>query len=136
MTRSRLTISVDQANKIFTIRYIGEIAGDEINQSLLHQVSQIDKPWDYDTIVDMRRHDGTVLSTEIEDLGKRWNLLAQGRDEGRLIAIISEDPLVHARQGQSQAMFPSRILKAFARLDEGLEWIYAGRDTSPQAIAI
>ncbi len=136
MTRSRLTLSVDEANKIFTIRYIGEIAGDEINQSLLQQVSQIDKPWDYDSVIDMRRHDGMVLATEIEELGKRWALLAQGRDHGRLTAIISDDPLVHARQGQSQAMFPHRVLKAFARLDEGLEWIYAGRDTSPQAIAI
>lgn len=136
MARSRLTISIDDAQKIFTVRYIGDIDGGEINDSMMSQLGQIEKPWEYDAIIDMRRHDGTVMASEIEELGMRWALLAQGRDQGRLTAVISEDPLVHARQSTTQSMFPHRITKIFSRLDEGLTWIYADRDATPNVVAV
>ena len=135
MTRSRLTLSVDQPNRIFTIRYIGAIDGDDINDSLLSQVSQVERPWEYDSIMDLRRHDGTVMAADIEDLGLRWSLLAKGRDQGRLTAIISEDPLVSARLSQSQAVFPHRTLCCFARLEDGVAWIQAQREHSTCAAA-
>lgn len=136
MTRSRLTLSVDKADKIFTLRYIGEIDGGDINDSMLTQLSQLERAWEYDTIVDMRRHDGTVMASEIEELGSRWALMAQRRDEGRLIAVISEDPLVHARLPVTQSAFPGRIVRSFMRLDEGLEWLHDQRGTTPRAIAV
>jgi hypothetical protein len=127
MTRSRMTLSVDEPNKIFTLRYIGSIDGDEVNESVLQQLAQMTAPWEYDTIVDQRRHEGTILTAEIEELGLRWSQFAQGRDAGRLIAIVSEDSLVHARLSLSQAAFPQRVLKGFARMEEGVDWIMSQR---------
>ena len=123
MSRSRLTLSVDEDHKLFLVRYIGHIEGEEINDSLLAQLSSIDKPWEYHTLIDMRRHDATVLVTEIEDLAKRWNEMARGRDHGARIAVVSEDPLVHARQNLTQAMFPGRVMGYFYTFDEGLEFV-------------
>ncbi len=123
MSRSRLTLSVDEDHKLFLVRYIGDIEGEEINDNLLSQLSRLDKPWEYHTLIDMRRHDATVLVTEIEDLARRWNEMARGRDHGARIAVVSEDPLVHARQNLTQAMFPGRVMGYFYTFDEGLEWI-------------
>jgi len=123
MSRSRLTLSVDEDHKLFVVRYIGEIGGEEINDSMMTQLSRLDKPWEYHSIIDMRRHDAAVLSSEIEDLANRWNAMARGRDSGASTAVISEDPLVHARQNLTQAMFPARIMGYFYTFDEGLEWI-------------
>ena len=123
MSRSRLTLSVDEDHKLFLVRYIGEIGGGEINDSLLTQLSSIDKPWEYHTLIDMRRHDAAVLVSEIEDLAKRWNEMARGRDHGARIAVVSEDPLVHARQNLTQAMFPGRVMGYFYTFDEALDWI-------------
>jgi len=123
MSRSRLTLSVDEDHKLFVVRYIGEIEGEAINDSLLEQLSRLDKPWEYHTLIDMRRHDATVLVTEIEDLARRWNQMARGRDHGARIAVVSEDPLVHARQNLTQAMFPGRVMGYFFTFDEGLDWI-------------
>jgi len=133
MSRSRLTLSIDEDHKLFVVRYIGEIGGEEINDSLLTQLSQVDKPWEYHTLIDMRRHDATVLSSEIEDLARRWNAMARGRDAGARIAVVSDDPLVHARQTLAQGMFPQRVMGYFHTFDEGLEWIKAGGSQSAVA---
>ena len=123
MSRSRLTLSVDEDHKLFVVRYIGDIGGEEINESLLTQLSRLDKPWQYHTIIDMRRHDAAVLSSEIEDLAARWNEMARGRDSGARIAVISDDPLVHSRQSLTQALFPQRVMGYFYTFDEGLDWV-------------
>ncbi len=123
MSRSRLTLSVDEDHKLFVVRYIGDIAGEDINDSLLTQLSHLDKPWEYHSLIDMRRHDAPVLVSEIDDLARRWNDMARGRDHGARIAVVSEDPLVHARQTLTQAMFPGRVMGYFYTFDEGLEWI-------------
>ena len=133
--RSRLTLTIDHESRILLMRYIGAIEGEEINLSMMQQLSQLGEPWTFDTIVDMRRYDGVVLGEEIQELGMRWSILAQGRDKGRSIAVISEDPLVWARQSLTQAAFPFRKLAYFNTFDEGLDWIKSGRDTVRQAVA-
>ena len=123
MSRSRLTLSVDEDHKLFVVRYIGHIGGEEINDTMIEQLSKLDRPWQYHTIIDMRRYDAAVLATEIEDLAQRWNALARGRDNGARIAVISEDPVVHSRQGLTQTLFPQRVVAYFYTFDEGLDWI-------------
>ncbi len=136
MTRSRLTISVDQPNRILTVRYIGAIDGDGVNDSMMTQLSELERPWEYDAIIDMRRHDGLIVASEIEELGLRWALMAKGRDEGRLTAIVSDDPLVNARLSMTQAVFPHRVMACFARLEEGIAWIETHRGDVRYAAAI
>ena len=133
--RSRLSLTVDQASRLMILRYIGDMEGGEINTSMMQQLAALDQPWAYDSIVDMRRFEGVVLADEIQDLGMRWAMLAQGRDRNRSTAIISEDPLVHARVSITQGAFPFRTVAVFGTLDEGLDWIQARRDAGQQAVA-
>lgn len=132
--RSRLSLTIDEASRLMILRYIGDMEGGEINTSMMQQLAALDQPWTYDTLVDMRRFEGVVLGDEIQELGLRWSLLAQGRDKGRLIAVISDDPLVWARQSLTQAAFPFRRVAYFGTLDEGLDWINATRGDR-QAVA-
>lgn len=127
MTRSRLTLSIDTPNQIMLLRYIGGIDGADINVSMIDQLRQVDRPWDYDTIVDLRRHEGLVTADEIEELGRRWQMLAQGRDTGGCIAIVTDDPLVHARLPITRGAFPNRTVEGFALVEEAMCWIEAQR---------
>lgn len=131
--RARLTLSADHESKIFIVRYIGGIDGGEINDSMIDQLARMERPWEYDSVIDMRRHDGTVMSSDIEELATRWNALAQGRDRGRRTAVISEDPLVRARISVTQSLFPQRVMVHFENYDEGLDWLKASR--GPTAMA-
>ncbi len=132
--RSRLTLTVDNDLRLLVMRYIGDIEGEQINFSMMEQLSAVDQPWTYDSLVDLRRHDGLVTAEEIQELGLRWAMLAQGRDKGRLIAIISTDPLVRARLSGTQGAFPFRVINLFETFDEGLDWIKAHRGPA-QAVA-
>jgi hypothetical protein len=132
--RARLTLSADHEHKIFIVRYIGGIDGGEINDSMIDQLARFERAWEYDSVIDMRRHDGMVLASDIEDLATRWAQLAQGRDRGRRTAVISEDPLVRARISVTQSLFPQRVMVHFENYEEGLEWLKASR--GPEAVAV
>ncbi len=132
--RARLTLSADHELKIFFVRYIGGIDGGDINDSMIEQVAKIDRAWEYDCVIDMRRHDGTVLASDIDALAARWGQLAQGRDRGRRTAVVSEDPLVRARMPITQSLFPQRVMMHFENYEEGLEWLKASR--GPTAVAV
>lgn len=130
MTRSRITVSLDEALKIMTIRYIGTLNGDEVNSNMMSQLVHVPDVWEYDSILDMRRYEGTIMGKEIEDLSVRWNQLVQGRDAGGFTAIISDDALVRARLSLTQALFPQRTLENFNTFDEGLDWIKTQKATA------
>lgn len=136
MSRSRITLSVDEEMKIIIVRYIGDLDGDEVNSNMLQNFAKLDKPWTYDTIMDMRRYNGTIMASEIEELSKGWAQLSQGRDAGYFSAIISDDPLVRARLSITQSLFPQRILENFNTFDEGLNWIHAQRMKRERALAV
>jgi hypothetical protein len=136
MSRSRLTLTFDEPSRIFVARYFGEIEGDDINDNMMDQLTRVDESWTYDSIIDMRRYDGTVLVTEIEALSRRWALFAQGRDRGCFTAIISEDALVKARLPVTQSLFPTRIMAVFATFDEGLDWLKTQRGYLNKAVAV
>ena len=136
MSRSRVTVTVDESSRILIVRYFGQIEGDEINESLMDHLARVDGAWAYDSLIDMRRYEGTVLVTEIEELGHRWALFAQGRDRGCLTAIISSDPLVRARLSVTQSLFPMRVLENFGNFDQGLDWIKTQRGYLNKALAV
>ncbi len=125
--RSRIGFSVDETNRLLIARYIGDISGADINLQLMHHASRLHAPWQYDHIIDTRRHDGTVLARDTEQLAKRWAFMAQGRDAGRMTAMVTQDALIRARQSQRSVIFPGRIMQVFDNFDEALEWIRAAR---------
>ena len=135
MGRSRLTLTVDEDYRILIVRYIGAIDGEQINHNVMQQIADVDEVWTYDSLIDMRRFENTVLVTEIEDLATRWNGLAQGRDRGCFTAVISGDPLVKARLPITQDLFPTRILAHFVDFDEGLDWLKTQRNILHKALA-
>jgi hypothetical protein len=130
MTRSRITVSLDEELKIMNIRYIGTLNGDEVNSNMMSQLVHVPHVWEYDSILDMRRYEGTIMGKEIEDLSTRWNELVRGRDAGGFTAIISDDPLVRARLSLTQALFPQRTLENFNTFDEGMDWIKTQKATA------
>ncbi len=136
MSRSRLTVTVDETHKLLIARYSGLMSGAEIVTHLVDQAERIHEPWTYDHIFDTRRHDGVMLMTDMDTLAKRWARLAEGRDAGCMSAMISADPLNYARQSQRQVLFPGRIMGVFATFDEGLEWIKTVRGYNQRATSL
>lgn len=121
--RPRLSFNIDESEKLVVIRYIGNLPGHEIVETLAANLKAMDAPWLYDMIFDMRRFEGFVPFEELSLLAMNWAEIAQGRDKGRKVAIISEDPLVHARFSAYKQEFPTREFRVFKEFGETSAWI-------------
>jgi hypothetical protein len=123
MRHARVAFSIDEPRKTIILRYIGDITGDRLYAQVLEYIHTVEAPWLYDFLVDTRRFDGVIRAADTEKLGRLWAELAQGRDAGRRIAVISSDPLVRARKSLRDAIFPHRTSGVFDTMDEALEWL-------------
>ncbi len=136
MVRPRLVFQADAENRIAVIKYIGAIYGDRIVPEAMAHFRAVDRIWDYDGIFDLRRHEGFLEAHHCEDFGRQWQNLAGGRDAGRRTAVISTDPLVHARFTTIQTVFPFRTMTLFDTLEAAEAWIREGQlegQTGPAA---
>lgn len=131
--RARITFTVDEPTKLVITRYVGDLDGVEVNDTIMKHYGSLERFWEYSNLVDLRRFEGPVLASDIEDLGQRWLALTRGRDKGQFTAIVSEDPHVHARFAITQAAFPQRIMAVFRDFDDGLDWL--NRQRQAQRIA-
>jgi hypothetical protein len=126
MIRARIAFRADPARRLIVVRYIGDLNGDQICCEMMDMFRDVENVWEYDCLYDLTRHTGVVSSADNEELGRQWQAIAQGRDIGRCTAIVSQDPLLHARAKLSQSSFSARTLALFYTVEEGEAWI-AGR---------
>ncbi len=120
---ARVAFSIDEPRKTLIFRYIGDLSGDRLYAQALDHLHTVEAPWLYDFLVDTRRFDGVIQASDTETFGRSWADLAQGRDAGRRIAVVSSDPLIRARKSLRDAIFPHRTSDVFATMDEALEWL-------------
>ncbi|ESQ78819.1 STAS/SEC14 domain-containing protein [Asticcacaulis sp. YBE204] len=121
--RSRLIFSIDEEQKRITVRYIGDISGNEIVTELTKHLESVGDVWLYDMTFDMRRFEGFVPFEELARLAKHWATIAQGRDVGRKVAIVSNDPLVLARANAYSIEFPTRSFRIFQDMADADLWL-------------
>jgi hypothetical protein len=125
--------AIDHDLKLVSLSYSGFINGQNVIGDIFAHLRQMDAPWEYDIILDFSDYQGTVLTSDMENLAARWNAMAQGRDRGHLSALVSTDGLFKARMPLRKAAFPLRVTRLFSTVDEARQWIMdarAGNETS------
>ncbi|MFT4075451.1 MAG: hypothetical protein QM647_07950 [Asticcacaulis sp.] len=126
--RTRVTFSIDEANKTLIFRYIGNLTGDQLYGQIFDSLKEVESPWLYDFLVDARRLDGVILASDTEAFGHIWAELAKGRDRGRRIAVVSSDPLIRARKTLRDAIFPDRVSGVFETMEAATDWLQTPDD--------
>ncbi len=136
MLRPRVGFHVDESQHLLTVRYVGDICGDEILPKMLAACHALDKAWRFDVIHDLRRHTGRMDIRDNEAFAQGWRAICGGRDAGRCTAIVSNDPLVDARLPLTQAMFPGRTVAVFGTNESARAWIDTVRaETAAASVA-
>jgi ribosome modulation factor len=133
--RARLVFDVDDARRMITVKYFGDLDSKTIAETLAAQFQALEQPWLYDSLFDMRRFEGVVVLDDLAQMARAWNQAARGRDAGRLTAIVSADPLTHARQKAYEAGLPLRIVRTFNALTEATQWLEAMRNATDPKLA-
>ena len=127
MLRPRVSVHIDEARRIATVRYVGAINGDRIIPEVLAAYGALERPWEFDCVWDMRRHTGRTEIRDNEALSRGWLNLCGGRDAGRLTAVVSSDPLIDARLPLTQQLFPFRTVALFGTVEAAWDWIETSR---------
>ncbi|MBP2158897.1 MULTISPECIES: hypothetical protein [Asticcacaulis] len=127
MARSHLNISIFPDERHILVRPKGELSGSEIGEGSLARIMEMPDAFTYDHLLDLRRFDGAVMSSELAEFGQTWREAAAGRDAGARTAIVSTDALLRARLSFYRQQFPEREIEVFDTFDEALDWLKTRR---------
>lgn len=127
MAHSHLNISIFPEERHILVRPKGELTGTEIGEGSLARIMEAPDAFTYDHLLDLRRFDGATMSSELAAFGQTWREAAAGRDSGTRTAIVSTDPLFHARASFYREQFPEREIEVLNTFDEALDWLKTRR---------
>lgn|GEM_PF-3318070 len=120
----RLSHLIDPDRHILLVTARGDYTSEGFADALVAVYQQVERPWTYDRILDMRSAQGVV---EFQDLLKVSVWLAQVAGTPppprRRLALISNDPFDRARMNALGDAFPHAYIQLFDRRDEAIEWL-------------
>ena len=127
---ARLTktqVQVDHSNRIVQFRFPNLNLNINVPKIILENFQALDKPWEYDLLSDMSEFDGLVNWEHLEDFADTRAALIQRKDDGRGVAIVSVDPLIHERLDGYQELWPGREFRIVDSLAAGRDWLIERR---------
>ncbi|MDC7675081.1 hypothetical protein [Asticcacaulis machinosus] len=125
--RSRITVRLDEDHKVIMFRVVGEVDGADIVDTLMKTYESLSEPWQYHRLLDLRRHDGLMHVSHIDDLRCRWQALVGDRVTIPVRgAIITSNALSFARLPSVRKNFTGKQIHTFHSLDEGMDWVQNG----------
>jgi hypothetical protein len=123
MPRSRLTTVLDEDNKIISMKLVGDLPGSQMVTAIVQAYGAIGTSWQYHHLVDLRRYEGVILSTDIEEWGRLTAEISQMREGVVKVAIVTSDPLAVARLSATRGHFPKTQIDLFPNFDSALDWL-------------
>ncbi|ESQ89830.1 hypothetical protein ABAC460_11040 [Asticcacaulis sp. AC460] len=120
---SLVSVTVDETRRLITVRLIGNEPGQVYVDQALANYDRIDQPWRYNRLIDLRQYRGFMALSEIEQVGRYWAKRMVGRIERPRIALLTRDPLAHARIRSVGAMFTDIHFRAFKSRREAMDWL-------------
>ena len=132
--RSRISLTVDVSNRILMIR-LHSLCDERETPDLIDQLQRVAEPWTYDAIFDFRRYEAELSRDYLAFLTHKWMALTEGRDRGRLMALVSTCPVLSLQLREMRGAMPDRGMSVFESFDEGLDWIKTAQSCAKEACA-
>lgn len=119
----RLVVFVDDERKIIIIRPIGDMPGAEFVEKLFEAYEGVTAPWLYSRLCDFRRFDGHLQQHDLDEIVRRWQVLAAGQAYHANVAIISLDAFARIRLPSVSPQFPNETICLFTDYHEAMGWL-------------
>lgn len=119
----RLNFIVDEAHRLVIIRPIGDMPAMDFVDQLFDGYRNLDKPWTYRRVTDMRRFEGFIDQEAIDEIARRWNEITAGVTYSAKAALVTTDPLDRARLPTVSPQFPCETICLFADFHEAVGWL-------------
>ena len=124
---TKYEVDVDHVNKIVQLSWPNLNPKINVPQIILDTFRGLPAPWDYDLLSDMSEFEGFVQWEHLESFAVTWADLIQRKDDGRGVAIVSLEPLIHERMAGYKELWPGREFKIVQSTTEGREWLIQRR---------
>jgi len=132
----RLSVYIDDQHPILIARVFGPMPSDVLCDEFIRAYQEIDQPWAYDRLIDMRKFSGSSSRSDIERFARVWNAWTRDIPEGRRIAFVTHCPEETARTMSQDNLYPKDTLRVFSTADEALDWLTGkAEDDEPSALS-
>lgn len=123
MPASLVSITVDESRRLITVRITGKEVGRVYVDQSLAAYDRIDQPWRYNRLIDLRQFRGFLTIAELEQVSRYSAKRMIGRIERPRVALMTRDPLIHARVAVAGPMFTGANFRAFKSRPDALAWL-------------
>ena len=128
----RISHRIDETQNRLLVTVRGTYEGSALIDALITIYQQIDHPWSYDRVMDMRAAEGFTTLPDLMRAAQALAAMAGTPPPPRKrLALISKDPLDKARLAGIGDIFPKDYIQTFESLDEALTWLDS---TPPQPV--
>lgn len=124
---TKYSVDVDHTNKIVQLSWPNLNPSINVPQIILENFRALATPWEYDLLSDMSEFDGFVQWEHLEAFAVTWAELIQRKDDGRGVAIVSLEPLIHERMTGYKELWPGREFKIVPSAAAGRDWLIQRR---------
>jgi hypothetical protein len=121
----RLNFFVDSVRRTIIYRPIGPMLGPIYVASLFEAYAQVEAPWTYSRLADLRRFEGLLSEDDIQDAAKRWAVLTAGQAYKGHVAVVSLDAWDQVRIPAASKHFPNETICLFTDYHEANGWLMA-----------
>lgn len=120
----RISARVDEDQHLIVFNISGDIDSKALIDKWIETYAGLEKPWQYDRLLDYRRADGLVDVNELERFAVWWEDRTLGVNYSLKAAIIVNNPLDARRVHTVDGLFPHDIRESFGSLDDALTWLH------------
>ena len=121
--RARLTFMANPERRIIILRPIGDLSARDFIDRAFEHYAQIDEPWSYNRLTDVRRFTGYLSDADVAEMAARWGDLTAGHDYHAHVAVVSLDVIDRVRIPSVSPLFPNETICLFSDYHEAMGWL-------------
>ena len=118
-----LITDVDKTRRLITFRLSGMEPSRYYVDLMLDAYKQVPELWLYNRILDHRKFRGFIEFDDLLRIQAFWAEVMEGRNEKPRVALVTRDPLAHARTSAAGNMFTDAQFRSFMNMRQALAWI-------------
>ncbi len=123
MAEPTFTYDVDAGQRLITQRLVGREPSGYYAEQIIKVYRSVPEVWRYNRLVDQRRFRGMIVLDDLKQMSAVWQEVAAGQDARPRVAMLTRNPLAHARINAHGDIFPGQTRRAFTSVADAMDWV-------------
>ncbi|UDF03063.1 hypothetical protein [Asticcacaulis sp. AND118] len=121
----RLIFMANADLRVMVIRPVGYLQPGEVMDSLFEQMAQLDQPWQYNRLIDVRRYENEFSAQDMDVLARRWRQVRGVNRSFAHVAIVKPNHCHRRHEAGPLLGFPDETICRFTSYADAFNWLTA-----------